>query len=94
MATAGNKSRERQGKRVEFDLETWHMLNLLGRDRMMTFQELADEAFGDLLKKHGRPRDVRDAFRRSARSLSANENEPEKKKPAGNRRARSKRTSS
>lgn len=53
------------GKRVQFDLETWHALNMLGRDRMMTFQELADEAFDDLLRKHGRPRDLKDALKRS-----------------------------
>ena len=34
-------------------------LDQLARDRMMTFQELADEAFRDLLKKHGRPTDLR-----------------------------------
>jgi hypothetical protein len=43
------------GKRVQIDDETWHVLDLLARDRMATFQELADEAFADLLKKHGRP---------------------------------------
>jgi uncharacterized protein with von Willebrand factor type A (vWA) domain len=32
----------------------------------MTFQELADEAFADLLKKHGRPVDLRAALRKSA----------------------------
>jgi hypothetical protein len=37
------------GKRVQFDDETWHALNLLARDRMSDFQELADEAFRDLL---------------------------------------------
>ena len=37
-----------------------------GRDRMMTFQELADEAFADLLKKHNRPVDLRSALRKSA----------------------------
>ncbi len=42
------------GKRVQFDDETWQALDLLARDRMMDFQELADEAFSDLLKKHGR----------------------------------------
>ena len=42
------------GKRVQFDDETWQALDLLARDRMSTFQELADEAFRDLLKKHGR----------------------------------------
>jgi hypothetical protein len=32
------------GKRVQFDEETWQALALLARDRMMDFQELADEA--------------------------------------------------
>ena len=36
------------GKRVNIDDETWTVLDLLGRDRMATFQELADEAFADL----------------------------------------------
>jgi hypothetical protein len=54
------------GKRVEIDPESWAALDLLARDRMMTFQELADEAFADLLKKHGRPVDLRAALRRSA----------------------------
>jgi hypothetical protein len=57
------------GKRVQFDLETWHALDMLARDRMMTFQELADEAFADLLRKHGRPRDLKDALRRSAEDM-------------------------
>ena len=42
-------------KLVEFDAETWHALQLLSRDSMKSLQELAEEAFGDLLKKHGRP---------------------------------------
>jgi len=54
------------GKRVQIDNESWAALDLLARDRMMTFQELADEAFADLLKKHGRPVDLRAALRRSA----------------------------
>jgi hypothetical protein len=33
---------------------------------MKDFQELADEAFRDLLKKYGRPVDLKDALRRSA----------------------------
>jgi hypothetical protein len=45
------------GKRVQFDDETWRALDLLAHDRMMDFQELADEAFGDLLAKHSRPTD-------------------------------------
>jgi predicted DNA-binding ribbon-helix-helix protein len=54
------------GKRVQFDDATWQALDLLARDRMMDFQELADEAFGDLLKKHGRPTDLKSALRQSA----------------------------
>ena len=54
------------GKRVTVDNETFMALDLLARDRMATFQELADEAFADLLKKHGRPVDLKAALRRSA----------------------------
>jgi hypothetical protein len=54
------------GKRVQFDDDTWRQIDLLGRDQMKDFQELADEAFRDLLKKNGRPIDLKDALRRSA----------------------------
>ena len=54
------------GKRVTIDDETWTVLDLLARDRMATFQELADEAFADLLKKHGRPVGLKAALRQSA----------------------------
>jgi hypothetical protein len=53
------------GKRVQFDDETWQALDLLARDRMQDFQELADEAFRDLLQKHGRPTDLKSALRQS-----------------------------
>jgi hypothetical protein len=55
-------------KLIEFDPETWQGIDLLARDSMTTWQELADEAFRDLLKKHGRPTDLGDALRQSARS--------------------------
>jgi hypothetical protein len=54
------------GKRIQIDDETWQQLTLLGHDQMKDFQELADEAFRDLLKKYGRPVDLKDALRRSA----------------------------
>lgn len=54
-------------KLIAFDEDTFDKLKQLGRDRMATFQELADEAFADLLKKHGIPIDLRDALRKSAR---------------------------
>jgi predicted DNA-binding ribbon-helix-helix protein len=57
-------------KRVKFDNETWHALNLLAEDRMQDFQELADEAFRDLLQKHGRPTDLKSALRASVGSTA------------------------
>jgi len=54
------------GKRVQFDDATWNAIDLLARDSMKDFQELADEAFADLLKKHGIPIDLKDALRKSA----------------------------
>ena len=54
------------GKRIQIDEETWQQLSLLGHDQMKDFQELADEAFRDLLKKYDRPVDLKDALRRSA----------------------------
>lgn len=53
-------------KRIQFDDESYLALDLLARDRMATFQELADEAFADLLKKHGRPVGLRSALHKSA----------------------------
>jgi hypothetical protein len=53
-------------KLIAFDDDTFDKLKQLGRDRMATIQELADEAFADVLKKHGIPIDLRDALRKSA----------------------------
>lgn len=77
-------------KLIEFDDDTFDKLKQLARDRMGTLQELADEAFADLLKKHGVPIDLKDALRKSAR-LSATPDEPAKSdarpKPAKKKRA-------
>lgn len=53
------------GKRIQIDDEIWQALRALSQDSMKDFQELADEAFADLLKKHGRPTDLRQALRQS-----------------------------
>jgi hypothetical protein len=58
-------------KLIAFDDDTFDKLKQLARDRMGTFQELADEAFADLLKKHGIPIDLKDALRKSAREVGA-----------------------
>ena len=54
-------------KLIAFDDETYVALTQLGRRRMASLQDLADEAFADLLRKHGVPIDLRDALKRSAR---------------------------
>jgi phage tail tape-measure protein len=61
-------------KLIAFDDDTFDKLKQLARDRMGTLQELADEAFADVLKKHGVPIDLQDALRKSAKptKLSAN----------------------
>ena len=43
------------GKRVQFDDETWQAMDAVASRQGKTFQELADEAFKDLLKKHHQP---------------------------------------
>lgn len=53
-------------KLIEFEDDTLQKLTVLASNRMATFQELADEAFADLLKKHGVPVDLKDALKRSA----------------------------
>ena len=75
------------GKRVNIDDESWMALDLLARDRMATFQELADEAFADLLKKHGRPVDLKAALRGSA-GASAEVVKFKARKKAGGRAAK------
>ena len=69
------------GKRVQFDEATWQALDLLARDRMMDFQELADEAFRDLLHKHNRPTDLKAALRLSAGVSAVFNKFPANKKP-------------
>jgi hypothetical protein len=55
------------GKRVQIDQETLTALESLAEDRMMTFQEVTDEAFACLLKKYNRPADLKSALRESAK---------------------------
>jgi hypothetical protein len=53
------------GKRIQFDDETWQAVSLLALDRGVKLQTLAEEAFRDLLKKHGRPVNLKAALRQS-----------------------------
>ncbi|CCE01915.1 hypothetical protein [Bradyrhizobium sp. STM 3809] len=65
-------------KLIAFDEDTFDKLKQLGRDQMLSLQDLADEAFMDLLEKHGVPADLKDALRRSA----AEDNEGAAARPA------------
>ena len=65
-----------KGKRVRFDDETWLALDTLARDNNRSFEELAGEAFADLLKKHRRPTTLKEALRESARREPANDAQP------------------
>jgi non-homologous end joining protein Ku len=69
-------------KLIAFDDDTFDKLRQLARDRMATFQELADEAFADVLKKHGIPVDLRDALRKSATLSKAPASKPTKSRKA------------
>jgi hypothetical protein len=74
-------------KLIAFDDDTFDKLTQLGRDRMATIQELADEAFADVLKKHGIPIDLKDALRKSARL--SNETTPKGAKAKAQRKPKS-----
>ena len=71
--SAAKKSMGVKRKLIEFDDETWHAVDLLARDTLKSWQELADEAFRDLLKKHDRPTDLRSALKQSARRSAKDE---------------------
>ncbi|MGY4480409.1 hypothetical protein [Bradyrhizobium sp. USDA 3364] len=78
-------------KLIEFDDDTFDKLKQLGRDRMATLQELADEAFADLLRKHGIPIDLKDALRKSARLQQATRQQDTTDHPAAAPKAARKR---
>jgi hypothetical protein len=54
------------GKRVQIDEETWHVLEVLRREKMATFQEVMDEAISDFLKKNNSPVTLKAALKQSA----------------------------
>jgi hypothetical protein len=73
MGQRKEASKAARRKLIEFDGETWQALHQLSLDSMKSVQELADEAFGDLLRKYRRPVTLKDALRDSARLLPAND---------------------
>ncbi|HZP10026.1 hypothetical protein [Methyloceanibacter sp.] len=63
-------------KLIEFRPEIWQALVLLARDSGKSLDELADEAFTDLLRRYSRPISLKEALRESARRLPANDDLP------------------
>jgi hypothetical protein len=67
-------------RRIEFDAETWHALHQLSLASMKSVQELAEEAFRDLLKKHRQPTTLKEMLRDSVRMQPANDPPPARRR--------------
>jgi hypothetical protein len=65
------------GKRVQFDDKTWAASDALISEKGESFQDLADEAFTDLLKKHHQPVGLKAALKES---VANNDNTDRSKK--------------
>jgi len=76
-SVAAKQKRTRPGgaprKLIAFEPDMLRALELLARDRMQDFQELADEAFRGLLKKHRRPVTLKEALKQSTRTPANDE---------------------
>ena len=73
-----NRAAVQARKLIAFDAETWQALRLLSTDSMKSLQELAEEAFADLLKRHGRPVGLQEALKESLRRRPANDPRPKR----------------
>jgi hypothetical protein len=60
-------------------------LDVLAKSRKETIQELALEAIRDLLKKYGRPVNLLDALKKSARKQPLTQGEPAKRRAPASR---------
>jgi len=67
-------------KRVIVDGIALQALTVLGSDLGKDFQELAEEAFADLLKKYRRPVGLKAALQQSLRRMPANNSRRRPKK--------------
>jgi hypothetical protein len=67
-------------KLLAFDQDTWHAVEMLSRDSMKSWQELSDEAFRDLLKKHGRAEGLKAALKLSIKQSESSAKPPRRPK--------------
>ena len=72
----GRQTTDLKRKVIDFAPDLWLALELLAKDMGRSVQDLADEAFADLLGKYLRPASLKDALRESARRLPANDDLP------------------
>lgn len=74
----------RRRKVFSVDPRVLQALTFFARDSDVSLDDVADEAFRDLLRKHKRPTSLKDALKESARTVPANDPEPSvrKKRPA------------
>ncbi|HEU4475561.1 MAG TPA: hypothetical protein VFR71_02560 [Methyloceanibacter sp.] len=72
----GRQTTDLKRKVIDFAPDLWLALELLAKDMGRNVQDLADEAFADLLGKYQRPASLKDALRESARRLPANDDVP------------------
>jgi len=57
--------------------ECWHAVHQLGLECGKSIDELAQEAFRDLLKKHHKPATLKEALKQSTRLLPAKRSNPD-----------------
>ncbi len=67
------------GKRVQFHEETYAAIDVLRAERRRSFQQLADEAFADLLAKHHHPADLKSQLKESTKPTPTPTPTPTKK---------------
>jgi hypothetical protein len=72
------------GKRVQFDQETWNALGLLAKDRMQARRR----GLRDLLRKRGRPVDLKTALRQSVGDIEKRPLAPSVGRRGGSKKAR------
>jgi hypothetical protein len=63
---------------INIDVDVLHAFEDMVRDGEGSFDELADHAFRDFLKKHRQPITLHDALRQSTQSMPANDQEQRK----------------
>ena len=58
-------------KRIQLNEETWEAFEAVMHDTCRSFQDMADEAFADLLKKHKQPVGFKASLRESVSEKGA-----------------------